>query len=216
MMTNKLVEIIEKYKMNGMKGYYDSQGRHLGGWGTDKNECHSYCDFYEKELTSYQDKTLNILEVGTNYGCSAIMWHDFFPNSKLLLLDIQETINPKAWNIMDESRFIYANCDAYLDSSANEVENLVPDGFDIIFEDGPHTLESQLKFLDLYLPMLKQNGSIYIEDIQEFEHFDILEKHLKQLTSDDSDFEYESKNIDLREIKNRYDDLIFVVKKIRK
>lgn len=202
--------------MNGLNGRYDAQGRHLGGWGTDKNDWHSYCDFYEKELTPYQDKKLDVLEVGTNYGCSAIMWHDFLPNSKLLLLDIQETINPKAWQIMDESRFTYANCDAYLDSSADEVKSLFPGGFDIMFEDGPHTLESQIKFLDLYLPMLKEGGTIFIEDIQEFEHFDVLKEHLEELTSDDSDFEYTSENIDLREIKNRYDDLIFVVKKTKK
>ena len=30
-MKNQLVEIIEKYNMNGFKGNYDSQGQHLGG-----------------------------------------------------------------------------------------------------------------------------------------------------------------------------------------
>ena len=33
----KLTEIIDKYNMNGFKGNYDIQGRHLGGWGTDKD-----------------------------------------------------------------------------------------------------------------------------------------------------------------------------------
>lgn len=215
-MKNNLVEIIEKYNMNGLNGRYDAQGRHLGGWGTDKNDWHSYCDYYEEKLTPYQDKELSVLEVGTNYGCSAIMWHDFLPKSQLLLLDIQETINPKAWEIMDESRFTYANCDAYLDESASEVKKLVPNGFDIIFEDGPHTLESQLRFLDLYLPMLREGGTIFIEDIQEYEHFDLLLDKLQSLTKDDGEFEYLHTFVDLRENKNRYDDLIFEIKKIKK
>lgn len=213
LMTNKLVEIIEKYNMNGLNGRYDSQGRHLGGWGTDKNDWHSYCDYYEQELISYQEKELDVLEVGTNYGCSAIMWHDFLPKSKLLLLDIQETINPKAWEIMDENRFTYANCDAYTEESVEEVEKLFPNGFDIMFEDGPHTLESQLKFLDLYLPLLKVDGSIFMEDIQDVEHFEILKERVFEIASENEEFNYEVEFVDLRHIKDRYDDLIFVVKK---
>jgi hypothetical protein len=213
LMKNKLVEIIEKYNMNGFVGKYDSQGRHLGGWGTDKNDFHSYCDYYEKELTPYQEKEINILEIGSNYGCSAIMWHDFLPKSKLLLLDIQETINPKAWEIMDESRFTYANCDAYLEENAEEALNLFPDGFDIIFEDGPHTLDSQLKFLELYLPMLNDGGIVFIEDIQDVDHFELLKDKLIDITEEDDEFNYDTQFVDLRHIKDRYDDLIFVVKK---
>jgi cephalosporin hydroxylase len=214
-MKNKLVEIIEKYNMNGLNGRYDAQGRHLGGWGTDKNDWHSYCNYYEEKLTPYQNKELYILEVGANYGCSAIMWHDFLPKSQLLLLDIQETINPKVWEIMDEKRFTYANCDAYLEESSYEVKKFVPNGFDIIFDDGPHTLDSQLKFLDLYLPMLREGGSIFIEDVQEYEHFNLLLDKLQSLTKDD-EYEYSHSFVDLRQIKNRYDDLIFEIKKTKK
>ena len=46
----KLTEIIKKYDMNGFKGNYDSQGQHLGGWGTDKDAEHSYCEYYEEVL----------------------------------------------------------------------------------------------------------------------------------------------------------------------
>ena len=36
----------------------------------------------KKTLTPYKEKEVSLLEIGTNYGCSAIMWHDFLPKSK--------------------------------------------------------------------------------------------------------------------------------------
>ena len=76
-MKNQLVEIIEKYDMNGFKGRYDSSGRHLGGWGTDKNDWHGYCDYYVEELTKFKERDVSLLELGTNYGCSAILVESF-------------------------------------------------------------------------------------------------------------------------------------------
>ena len=51
-MKNQLVEIIEKYDMNGFAGQWDGFGRHIGGWGTDKNDWHGFCDYYEKNTYS--------------------------------------------------------------------------------------------------------------------------------------------------------------------
>jgi hypothetical protein len=124
------------------------------------------------------------------------------------MLDIEETINPKCWEVMDEDRFTYANCDAYVKESSDEVKKLQPEGFDLIFEDGPHTVDSQVATLELYLEQLNIGGKMFIEDVQDPNHFDILEKVVEEM-----DGEYETEQIDLRENKDRYDDLIFVVTK---
>ena len=212
-MKNQLVEIIEKYKMNGFEGRYSNRGEHLGGWGTDKNDCHGYCDYYEKSLSQYKDKEVSLLELGTNYGCSAIIWHDFLSKSKLLLLDIAETINPKCWDIMDTDRFIYANCDAYDPKTPAEVMKVKPEGFDIIFDDGPHTLKSQKECIELYLSMLNKDGAMFIEDVQEVGWFGDLEETFNEV-KETLDGEYTCENVDLRHVKDRYDDLIFVVKRV--
>ena len=94
-MTNQLIEIIKKYDMNGFKGNYSAQGQHLGGWGTDKDSQHSYCDYYESVLKPFINKEINVLELGVYYGCSSILWHDYLPKSKLVMLDIEDNINPK-------------------------------------------------------------------------------------------------------------------------
>jgi cephalosporin hydroxylase len=211
-MTNQLVQIIEKYDMNGFNGRYDSSGRHVGGWGTDKNDWHGFCDYYEENLSEYKDKEVSLLELGTNYGCSAIMWHDFLPNSKMLLLDIQETMNPKCWEIMNNDRFTYANCDAYDFSNVEEVKNLFPEGFDIIFDDGPHTLDSQKKCIEYYLPILKDGGTMFIEDVQKVEDFEELEECFDNV-KETLEGKYTFDKVDLRYVKNRYDDLIFAIKR---
>ena len=213
-MKNELVSIIEKYEMGGgFERKYLSNGMEIG-WGTDKNSTHSFCDFYEKHFSPYKNKEISILEIGCNYGCSAIMWHDFLPKSKLLLLDIREALNPKCWDIKDNNRFKYAICDAYDEDTPENVINLFPEGFDIIIDDGPHTLESQKKCIEYYFPMLKKGGTLCIEDVQNYKDFEHLEEELKSDFRDNIN-NFSIEKIDLRDIKNRYDDLIFVVNRIQ-
>ena len=45
-----------------------------------------------------------------------------------------------------------------------EVANKLPD-MDLIIDDGPHTYESQIAAIRYYLPKLKTNGYMFIEDI---------------------------------------------------
>ena len=52
---------------------------------------------------------------------------------------------------------------------------VVPGGFDIIFDDGPHTVKSQKECIEYYLPMLNNNGTMFIEDIQSVDDFDELQ-----------------------------------------
>ena len=138
----------------------------------------------------------------------------FFQNLKMLLLDIQETMNSKCWDIMDNDRFTYANCDAYDEDSPAEVKNIFPGGFDLIFDDGPHTLDSQKKCIEYYLPMLNVDGTMFIEDVQKVEDFDQLQSHFEFIL-ESCEGEYESESVDLRYVKDRYDDLIFAIKRIK-
>lgn len=205
-MENELIKIIEKYDINGF-----DQGRR---WGTDKNTTHSYCDFYESFLTPYKSKQISILEIGSNYGGSSIMWYEFFPMSKLVLVDICENINSKIYDIFDKDRYEYVICDAYDEDNSKKIENLFGnEGFDLIFDDGPHTLESQLKCLEYYLPMLKDDGCLIIEDVQDKTHFELFENYMNSLDAN-SEIKYKFASVDLTHIKNRYDDLIFWVERI--
>jgi hypothetical protein len=79
--------------------------------------------------------------------------------------------------------------------------------FDVIIDDGPHTLQSQIFAVNSYFPMLKPGGILIIEDIQDSNHLDILTDCL-----DDRCFD-NVRTFDVRRTKGRYDDLIWTVTK---
>ena len=64
-----------------------------------------------------------------------------------------------------------------------------------------------ISFLNLYLPILKDDGILIIEDVQDIQWIE----QLKNAVPDNLKKHIEV--IDLRHIKNRYDDLMFVVNK---
>ena len=77
----------------------------------------------------------------------------------------------------------------------------------MILDDGPHTLESNCLFIIKYLPLLSENGIMVIEDIQDFKWIEIL----KQLVP--SELKKYIQIYDLRNVKNLYDDILFVINK---
>lgn len=88
------------------------------------------------------------------------------------------------------------------DGYSDEVVKQLPK-MDIIIDDGPHSLESQLLCLEKYMPRLKKGGQILIEDIAKFEYIDLLEAKYHELG-----YEKEVVYYDLRHIKRRFDDII--------
>jgi len=66
------------------------------------------------------------------------------------------------------------------------------------------------KVLNLYLPILKEDGILVIEDVQE-------ESWLEELRLKTPDeFKDYIEIYDLRPVKSRYDDILFVINKLKK
>lgn len=194
---NEIVKIIENHNINGFQ---------FPG-GTDKAEGHSYDIFYSEYFDKYRNKEGNILEIGVQYGGSSLLWHDYLPKFRIVMTDILNQVHPTIIQKMDDNRYDFLLMDSFTNQSIELLKERYPEGFDIIVEDGPHTLESQIFALREYSKLLKKGGILVIEDIQQFEYCDIL-------LSMKLDFEYESLEVvDLRENKNRYDDLLVVLKK---
>ena len=78
---------------------------------------------------------------------------------------------------------------------------LNPIMFDIVIEDGSHYLKHQIKSWELFKDRLNPGGILIIEDIAP-EAYDYFFKLAEQVPN--------SKLIDLRYIKNRFDDVLFV------
>jgi len=192
-----IVEILEAHDVHGFEK--------LGG--TDKGTIHSYTDAYERLLAPYKGKSINLLEVGVQYGGSSLLWHDYLPESKLALVDVWDQVNPKIFESMDSSRYKFYVADAYTDETAATIQQEWADGFDVAIDDGPHTLNSQILFIQRYLPQVKEGGILIIEDIQDYSHMEIL----RTITPDE--YKNNIEIVDLRRIKQRYDDLMFVIRK---
>ena len=181
---------------------------------TDKNTTHSYIDLYDRLLSSKKHTAKNVLEIGIGDGHQGVtnggsikLWHDYFKNATVHALDIQPITN--IWpELVGKDRIkLYTSIDAY---DYNTLKQLFLDKnlkCDFILDDGPHTLDSMKKYIELYTQILTDNGILIIEDVQDFSWIDILKsvvpEKLKQYI----------KVFDLRHIKGRYDDIVFVIDK---
>ena len=168
--------------------------------GTDKTGKlgHDYINsFYNEEFKKYQDKHIRFLEIGVYKGASLALWSKYFSNAEIIGLDIQDQRVDRYQNL---DRVSVGICDAYDPEIAEQLGN-----FDIIIDDGPHTIETLQKCIEYYLPRLNEDGVMVLEDIQDTSWFPLLIEKVPQ------GIKYEC--IDLRDHLNRYDDLLFIIRK---
>ena len=177
---------------------------------TDKNTTHSYLPLYQELLKSKKDTATNVLEIGIGdssekNGASIKLWRDYFTNATIYGLDIlpKERVYDELFN--DNRVILHTSIDAYnVDFFTNNFLNKNIK-FDFMLDDGPHTLESMLQFIRLYSQVMKDDGILIIENVQSIDWIYLLRSevpaHLKQFI----------RVFDLRDIKNRYDDIVFTI-----
>jgi len=78
---------------------------------------------------------------------------------------------------------------------------------DFMLDDGPHTLESMKSFIKLYSQIMTDDGILIIEDVQSWDWIDILKNEVPE------NLLQFIKIYDLRQNKNRYDDIVFTIDK---
>jgi hypothetical protein len=178
---------------------------------TDKNTVHSYLPLYQELLKSKKETAQNVLEVGIYKGGSIKLWSDFFTNATIYGLDDGTdiiSINDTLEDLKNKNNIkLYLSYDAY-DEGVFKLNFLDKDvKFDLLLDDGPHSLESMIKFIKLYSQIMTDDGILIIEDVQEYEWIEILKSvvpdHLKKYI----------KVYDLRKNKNRWDDIVFSIDK---
>lgn len=165
-------------------------------YDTDKATSHSYMPTYEEIFSSLKEKPINFLEIGVFRGGSLEMWKDFFHEESNIFgidnfshqdSDKEKAITVKGCNIHD------CGIDMF------DTDKM----FDIIIDDGSHLWgDVELAITKLW-KNLKQDGIYVIEDVQSLEWKEML-------------IEIGYSNIrvyDLRDNKNRYDDILYVLKK---
>jgi hypothetical protein len=179
---------------------------------TDKNTTHSYIDLYESLFFKKRDTATHVLEVGIGQishqnGGSIRMWADYFKNADIYALDIIHVDHVHGCIRNDPRIHLLTSQNAYdpqLVQSKFIDKNIK---FDMMLDDGPHSLDSMVSFIKLYSGVMKEDGILVIEDVQDIAWIDILH----HVTPDGLKPFIEV--YDRRSAKGRYDDIVFVINK---
>jgi len=117
-------------------------------------------------LEHKRDSASHILEVGINQGGSIKLWKDFFQNATIHALDVEiGWLRPTAFAVGDPRISVHVT-DAYNETWFRSTFLDTGIRFDMMLDDGPHTLESMQQFIRLHSQVMKPDGILIIEDVQ--------------------------------------------------
>lgn len=130
---------------------------HAFSAGTDKSWAHQYIHVYESLFEPIRSNVRNVLEIGVLDGGSLRMWRDYFSKAHVFGIDIDDNID----GMQGEERITVIFGDAYTSEALSGFDLK----FDVIVDDGPHTLETQMFCAEHYSDLLTDNGILVIEDV---------------------------------------------------
>ena len=133
---------------------------------SDKSTKHDYHLIYEPFFEKIRYEPINILEVGILKGHSMLAWLEYFPNAQIYGIDIFTRVGMLEIPALKRKRTHWAICDSTTMVSQSTIKRKWPDvKFDIILDDGLHTLRGQAKTFMNLMPLLKEDGTYFIEDV---------------------------------------------------
>lgn len=173
---------------------------------TDKNTTHSYLGVYELLLKNKKNTCKNVIEIGKIQDGSIKLWYDYFPNATIH--GFNYNVNSDWSEIKNDRIKLFTSINSYINEYDPSFIDVIKDiKFDFVLNNGPHKLETIKQFIEIYLPLIKDDGILVIENIPDINWLDELKDSLPD------NLKKIIKTYDLRSIKNRYDDIIFVIDK---
>lgn len=134
-------------------------------YDTDKSsKWHNYTNVYDNYFSKYRNQVFNFLEIGFYKGASARMWQDYFKLANLHFIDIdQKVFNQYGKDLTSRCHFHIVDQGEKNDliSFLNDTKN----NFDIIIDDGGHTMKQQITSFLILFPQLNKGGIYVIEDL---------------------------------------------------
>ena len=173
----KLLPITNIEKLNNQKNKKNIEDLKnlFNKYKSDKSNWHNYHLLYANILKN-RKSIKKILEIGlgTNNldlignmgidgvpGASVRAFRDFCPNAKIFGADIDKKI------LFEDTRIKTYYVDQTNPSSLRVLEKKVGKGFDLIIDDGLHAPHANLEVILFGTKLLKQNGWLIIEDINQ-------------------------------------------------
>ncbi len=127
--------------------------------GTDKSsKGHNYTRVYAKYFSPLKNHPLKILEIGIYKGQSVDLWENYFKNAELHFIDINRwNGNSKRSHFHVVNQENAAQLNQFIQETGGE--------FDLIIDDGGHTMNQQITSFVHLFPTLKSGGIYVIEDL---------------------------------------------------
>ncbi|UNI23682.1 hypothetical protein JDV02_009488 [Purpureocillium takamizusanense] len=141
-------------------------------YGTDKVTSHSYQDMYDKYLAPVRNSPLKMLEIGLGCnmaygpGASYYTWLEFLPRVELYYIE-SDAVCAAKYERETANAHVYIGDQAdaaFLEQFASETAQ--SGQFDVVVDDGGHTMEQQITSLVHLWPIVKPGGIYVIEDLQ--------------------------------------------------
>ncbi len=119
-----------------------------------------YLDIYERHFKRFQGKEVTVLEIGVSHGGSLQMWKKYFGDkAKIYGIDI----NPKCKEFEEENIQIFIGSQSDR-TFLRDVLKSVP-AFDILIDDGGHTMKQQIISFEELFDHVKEDGVYLCEDL---------------------------------------------------
>jgi hypothetical protein len=124
-------------------------------YSTDKESTHRYLEVYDKLFAPFQNKEINLLEVGVATGGSLKLWEDYFSKAFIWGVDM-----------IDEIIYTYSERVIFWQDDFLKTQGCyAPESINIAIDDGSHFVKDQIAFVKLFYPILRKDGMLIIEDV---------------------------------------------------
>ncbi len=124
-----------------------------------------YFRVYERYFASFRGKSFTMLEIGISQGGSLDVWRDYFgPQALIIGVDI------------DPRCKCYENGKTQVRIGSQEdrefLGTLVQEfgGFDVVIDDGGHTMAQQINTFEVLYPAVRPGGIFLVEDVHTSYH----------------------------------------------
>lgn len=140
--------------MNNLEKYFrNNKNSRIHKWN-------HYFEIYDRHLSPFRGKDLNVLEFGVSHGGSLQMWkHYFGPAARIFGVDI----NPHCKKAEEERIEVFIGDQAdrkFLRDLGDRLPKI-----DILIDDGGHTMEQQINTFEELFPYVENDGIYLIEDL---------------------------------------------------
>lgn len=120
---------------------------------------HNYVELYEKLFSPVRNQVKRVLEIGVWRGDSLRMWEEYFPSARIFGIDINDSSR------YNTDRIITVIADQANREQLGKFVETHRSDFDIVIDDGGHTMEQQQTSFGFLFPHVRSGGIYIVEDI---------------------------------------------------